>query len=225
MDLNRKHFKTPFGEVITTLDLFPLIYLIFIFGFLYWIPFEIFGTTLYEVWAGHESLSEKITFLEYIAIAICSLILIKISEKKRKDLSYLFLFFTAIFLAYEEISFLGIFQNESIQNANLQNEVNLHNLFFLQKYLNYCYVVFCLILGWLGWKYISFIDFLPKKEFCLYFLFPSLYFTYNSFGFLNNTPFPYQQEVFEFLIPTGLLLSCFEKIKIKKGVISRIKKN
>ena len=60
--------RTPWGDLAPKVDLFPLLYLLLLYGVLYFLPFGLF-----DLWRkGEDGLAEWLQFLAYFGAAICA---------------------------------------------------------------------------------------------------------------------------------------------------------
>ena len=129
--------------------------------------------------------------------------------------------FLSLLIAGEEISWgerltgIGI---TSISNMNIQGETNFHNLPFFHNYLlDPVFEISCIFLGWFGWRKFKNIDAFPGKEFSLYFLFVALFYFYFDISWASTTEqIRNDQEIFEFLLSSGIFLHCFKKFRRSK---------
>ena len=137
-----KGIKTPWGEIIPQVSLFPIMYLLFIYGFVYILPYgrDIVGISWFDWLRSEDGPLEWIQFIEY-AISSLLALLIFIRSRRKKDINsiiWLMIAFLSFIIAGEEISWgeriTGIGIN-SISNMNVQGETNFHNLPFFHNYL------------------------------------------------------------------------------------------
>ena len=70
----RRFINTPWGVILPKVDLFPIYYLIIIYGFVFFLPFKIFKEyTPYDLWGrGEGLLSELLQFLLYFSSFVLS---------------------------------------------------------------------------------------------------------------------------------------------------------
>ena len=126
--------------------------------------------------------------------------------------------FLTFIIAGEEISWgeriTGIGIN-SISNINVQGETNFHNLPFFHNYLlDPIFEMSCIFLGWIGWRRFNKIKAFPSKELSLYFLFVALFYFYFDVSWASTTQqIRNDQEIFEFLLSTGIFLHSFRNFK------------
>ena len=77
-----KKIKTPWGEIIPEVSLFPIYYLFFIYGFLYILPYgrDVIGISWFDWFRSEDGPLEWIQFIEY---AISSLLALLIYLKRK----------------------------------------------------------------------------------------------------------------------------------------------
>ena len=217
-----KEIKTSWGKITSDVSLVPIYYLMFIYGFIYILPYgrDLIGISWFDWFRSEDGPLEWIQFVEY---AISSLIAfcIYIRRKKKREINsivWLLIAFSTFVIAGEEISWgqrlFGLSIN-GLSNINVQGETNLHNLPFFQNYLlDPFFQVICLFFGWLGWKKFKNIDAFPNKNLSLYFLFVSLFYFYFDISWASTTEqIRNDQEIFEVLLSTGIFLHCFKSFK------------
>ena len=148
-------------------------------------------------------------------------------QKKKKEINAIFWLLIAIFcflIAGEEISWgerlTGVGIN-AISNLNVQGETNFHNLPFFHNYLlDPAFEISCIFLGWIGWRRFKKLEALPSKDLSLYFLSVALFYFYFDVSWASTTQqIRNDQEIFEFLLSTGIFLHCFRNFK-KLGYLS-----
>ena len=107
---------------------------------------------------------------------------------------------------------------DSISELSIQGETNFHNLPFFHNYLlDPVLQLSCIFLGWIGWRRWPYLTSLPNKKLSLFFLIVALFFAYydlswaSTVGHIRN-----DQEIFEFLLSTGIFLHFWENLKLKK---------
>ena len=222
-----KEIKTPWGEIIPQVSLFPIMYLLFIYGLVYILPYgrDIVGISCFDWLRSEDGPLEWIQFIEY-AISSLLALLIFIRAKRKKDINsiiWLTIAFLSFVIAGEEISWgeriTGIGIN-SIANMNVQGETNFHNLPFFHNYLlDPIFEISCIFLGWIGWRRFKNIKALPSKDLSLFFLFVALFYFYFDVSWASTTQqIRNDQEIFEFLLSSGIFLHCFRNFK-KLGII------
>ena len=225
-----KDIKTPFGGIRPEVSLFPIYYLIFIYGFIYILPYgkNLIGVSWFDWLRSEDGPLEWLQFFEYVSSAILATF-IYLRRKKKKEINsfiWLLIALLSFIVAGEEISWgerltgIGI---TSISELNVQGETNFHNLPFFHNYLlDPVFEISCIFLGWFGWRKFKSIDAFPSKELSLYFLFVALFYFYFDVSWASTTEqIRNDQEIFEFLLSTGLLLHCINNcekqiLKLKK---------
>ena len=217
-----KEIKTPWGKIIPEVSLFPIYYLLFIYCFVYILPYgkAIIGVSWFDWFRSEDGPLEWIQFFEYgLSSIIAFFIFIKI--KKKKEINSIVWILIALFsflIAGEEISWgeritgIGI---DSISTLNIQGETNFHNLPFFHNYLlDPVFEISCIFLGWFGWKRFKKINAFPSKNLSLFFLFVALFYFYFDISWASTTQqIRNDQEIFEFLLSTGLFLHCLKNLK------------
>lgn len=217
-----KDIKTPFGKITPEVSLFPIYYLIFIYGFIYILPYgkTLIGVSWFDWLRSEDGPLEWLQFIEYLLSSLFAFF-IYLRRKNKKDINaliWLLIAFLSLVIAGEEISWgerltgIGI---TSISNLNVQGETNFHNLPFFHNYLlDPVFEIGCIFLGWFGWKKFRNIDAFPSKEFSLYFLFVALFYFYFDISWASTTEqIRNDQEIFEFLLSTGISLHCVKNLK------------
>ena len=173
-----------------------------------------------------ESKLDRISFLEWIqfieyAISSILALLIFIRTKRKKNINsiiWLLIALLSFVIAGEEISWgeriTGIGIN-SISDINVQGETNFHNLPFFHNYLlDPIFEISCIFLGWFGWRKFKNIKAFPSKDLSLYFLFVALFYFYFDVSWASTTQqIRNDQEIFEFLLSTGIFLHCYKNFK------------
>jgi len=217
-----KDIKTPFGRITPEVSLFPIYYLIFIYGFVYILPYgkNLIGVTWFDWFRSEDGPLEWLQFLEYILSSLLAL-LIFLRRKEKKEINsliWLFIAFLSLVIAGEEISwgerFTGFTVN-SISKLSIQGETNIHNLPLIHNYfLDPVLQIICIVFGWLGWKKWPHLNSLPSKKFSLFFLFVALFFAYYDISWASTIQhIRNDQEIFEFLLSTGIFLHFWDNIK------------
>ena len=227
-----KEIKTPFGSINTEVNLFPIYYLIFIYGFVYIFPYgkNLIGISWFDWLRSEDGPLEWIQFFEYLLSSLFAF-LIFIRQKKKKEINsliWLLIAFLSMVIAGEEISWgerltgIGI---ATISELNVQGETNFHNLPFFHNYLlDPVFEVSCIFLGWFGWRKFKNIQALPSKELSLYFLFVALFYFYFDISWASTTEqIRNDQEIFEFLLSTGIFLHCLRNFQKKIQYKTNIK--
>ena len=217
-----KEIKTPCGKIAPEVSLFPIYYLVFIYGFVYILPFgrDFIGISWFYWLRREDGPLEWIQFIEYLLSSILAFIVF-IKQKKKRSLNsiiWLFIAFLSLIVAGEEISWgerltgIGI---DTISNLNIQGETNFHNLPFFHNYLlDPVFELGCIFLGWFGWKKFKKIDAFPTKNLSLFFLFVALFYFYFDISWASTTQqIRNDQEIFEFLLSTGIYLHCLKNFR------------
>ena len=223
-----KTIKTPWGELSPKVSLFPIYYLIFIYGIIYILPYgrNIIGISWFDWLRSEDGPLEWLQFVEYLASSLLAL-LIYISRKRKSDLDsiiWLLIAFLSFLIAGEEISWgeritgVGI---RAVSEFNVQGETNFHNLPFFHNYLlDPIFEISSIFLGWICWRRFKKVKALPSKDLSLYFLFVALFYFYFDVSWASTTQqIRNDQEIFEFLLSTGIFLHCFRNFK-KLGFVS-----
>ena len=223
-----KEVKTPWGKIIPEVSLFPIYYLIFIYCFVYILPYGKFfiGISWFDWLRSEDGPLEWIQFIEYASSSLFAFIIFLKKRNKKEINSIIWIFLACILflIAGEEISWgerltgIGI---TSISNLNVQGETNFHNLPFFHNYLlDPVFEITCIFLGWFGWRRFTKLNSLPDKYLSLYFLFVALFYFYFDISWASTTEqIRNDQEIFEFLLSTGIFIHClknFKKFKISK---------
>ena len=214
--------KTPFGKITPGVSLFPIYYLLFIYGFVYILPYgrDLIGISWFDWLRSEDGPLEWIQFIEYAISSILAL-LIYVRTKRKKNINsiiWLLIALLSFVIAGEEISWgeriTGIGIN-SISDINVQGETNFHNLPFFHNYLlDPIFEISCIFLGWFGWRKFKNIKAFPSKDLSLYFLFVALFYFYFDLSWASTTQqIRNDQEIFEFLLSTGIFLHCYENFK------------
>ena len=217
-----KEIKTPFGFILPQVSLFPILYLLFIYGFVYILPYgrDLIGISWFDWLRSEDGPLEWIQFIEYAISSILAL-LIYVRTKRKKNINsiiWLLIALLSFVIAGEEISWgeriTGIGIN-SISDINVQGETNFHNLPFFHNYLlDPIFEISCIFLGWFGWRKFKNIKAFPSKDLCLYFLFVALFYFYFDLSWASTTQqIRNDQEIFEFLLSTGIFLHCYKNFK------------
>ena len=217
-----KEIKTPFGFILPQVSLFPILYLLFIYGFVYILPYgrDLIGISWFDWLRSEDGPLEWIQFIEYAISSILAL-LIYVRTKRKKNINsiiWLLIALLSFVIAGEEISWgeriTGIGIN-SISDINVQGETNFHNLPFFHNYLlDPIFEISCIFLGWFGWRKFKNISAFPSKDLSLYFLFVALFYFYFDLSWASTTQqIRNDQEIFEFLLSTGIFLHCYKNFK------------
>ena len=215
--------KTPWGNILPEVSLFPIYYIIFIYGFIYILPFgkNIVGLTWFDLLKLEDGPLEWLQFTEYFISSLFG-ILIFFKSKKRKSINsvnWLILSAFCFFIAAEEISWgeriIGISLN-SLTEISIQSETNLHNLPFFHNYLlDPILVSICIFFGWVGWRKWPYLNSIPSKKLSLFFLITALYIFYYEISWASTIQHIRNDlEIFEFLLSTGIFLHFWNNLKL-----------
>ena len=217
-----KTIKTPWGNISTEVSLLPLYYIIFIYGFIYILPFgkNIVGLTWFDLLKLEDGPLEWLQFAEYFISSLFG-ILIFFKSKKRKSInSFIWLILSAFcfFMAAEEISWgeriIG-FSLNSLTEISIQSETNLHNLPFFHNYLlDPILVAICIFFGWVGWRKWPYLNSIPSKKLSLFFLITALYIFYYEISWASTIQHIRNDlEIYEFLLSSGIFLHFWNNLK------------
>ena len=218
-----KTIKTPWGNISPEVSLFPIYYIIFIYGFIYILPFgkNIVGLTWFDLLKLEDGPLEWLQFAEYFISSLFG-ILIFFKSKKRKSInSFIWLILSAFcfFIAAEEISWgeriIG-FSLNSLTEISIQSETNLHNLPFFHNYLlDPILVSICIFFGWVGWRKWPYLNSIPSKKLSLFFLITALYIFYYEISWASTIQHIRNDlEIYEFLLSTGIFLHFWNNLKL-----------
>ena len=216
--------KTPWGSISSKVSLFPIYYLIFIYGFIYILPFgkNLVGSTWFYFLKKEDGVLESLQFFQYFISSLFGFfIFFRIRKKKSlNSLIWLVLSVLCLIISAEEISWgeriTGITLN-SIADFSIQGETNIHNLPFFHNYiLDPSLQVICIFFGWIGWKKFPSLTSLPSKKLSLFFLFVALFFAYYELSWASTVAHVRDDtEIFEFLLSTGIFLHFWDNLKFK----------
>ena len=217
-----KEIKTPWGKIKPEVSLFPIYYLFIIYFVVYVLPYGKFfiGISWFDWLRSEDGPLEWIQFIEYASSSLLAF-LIFLKQKKKKEINSIIWFLIALcsfLIAGEEISWgerLTGFGIDSISSLNVQGETNFHNLPFFHNYLlDPVFEISCIFLGWVGWRRFKNIKALPNKYYSLFFLFVALFYFYFDISWASTTEqIRNDQEIFEFLLSTGIFLHCLDNYK------------
>ena len=217
--------KSPWGSISSNVSLLPIYYLIFIYGFVYILPFgeDIVGLSWFYYLKKEDGILESLQCIQYLVSSVIG-VFIYFRIKKKKSLNsfiWLILSFLCFLIAGEEISWgerlTGISLN-SIADLSIQGETNLHNLPFFHNYLlDPALQAICIFFGWIGWRKYPFLSSLPSKKLSLFFLLVSLFFAYYDLSWASTIEHIRDDtEIFEFLLSTGIFLHFWDNINLSK---------
>ena len=215
--------KTPWGSITSKVSLLPLYYLIFIYGFIYILPFgeSIVGLTWFNLLKLEDGPLEWLQFAEYFISSLFGILIFIKSNKKKSlnSLNWLIFSLFCLFIAAEEISWgeriTGMNLN-SLTEISIQSETNLHNLpFFHNYFLDPMLIAICIFLGWIGWRKWPYLDSIPSKRLSLFFLITALYIFYYEISWASTIDHIRNDlEIYEFLLSTGIFLHFWNNLKL-----------
>ena len=204
--------RTPWGDLSPRVDLFPLVYLLLLYGVVYFLPFDAF-----RLWSkGEDTPAEWLQFLGYAGAFLCSVVVLW--RRRRRGLNWqgfywLLLALFCFYVAGEEISWAERLANtgiEAVRQINAQGETNLHNIPALQNYLHFSFIASGLFFGWFGWRCWPGIEAFPARRYSLYFLVVALFYTYWDLSWITlGDRIRNDQEAIEVLMALGLFFHCF----------------
>ena len=218
-----KTIKTPWGQLSPEVNLFPIYYLFFIYGFIYILPFggNIVGLSWFNLLKLEDGPLEWLQFAEYFISSLFGIFIFIKSNKKKSlnSLNWLIFSLFCLFVAAEEISWgeriTGLNLN-SLTEISIQSETNLHNLpFFHNYFLDPILIVICIFLGWIGWRKWPYLDSIPSKRLSLFFLITALYIFYYEISWASTIEHIRNDlEIYEFLLSTGIFLHFWNNLKL-----------
>ena len=210
--------KTPWGDIDPSVSIFPVKYLLVLYGIIYFLPFNIFNT----FFKGEDSLIEWFQFLGYFfSFLICVILLFskKRDRSIKQTICWLLLTLFCFYAAGEEISWaerITTIGSDSIREINIQGETNIHNLKGLNNYLHFSFIFSGIFFGWVGWKIWPNIEALPGKKFSLFFLIVAAFYSYFDLSWITlGERIRNDQEAIEVLMSSGLFLHCYSHLKQK----------
>jgi len=88
--------RTPWGSISTKVSLFPIYYLIFIYGFVYILPFgkNLIGITWFDLLKKEDGPLEWLQFGQFFISSLMGIYIFYKSKKKRSINSWIWLFFS-----------------------------------------------------------------------------------------------------------------------------------
>ena len=218
-----KTIKTPWGQLSPEVNLFPIYYLFFIYGFIYILPFggNIVGLSWFNLLKLEDGPLEWLQFAEYFISSLFGIFIFIKSNKKKSlnSLNWLIFSLFCLFIAAEEISWgerITGFNLNSLTEISIQSETNLHNLpFFHNYFLDPILIVICIFLGWIGWRKWPYLDSIPSKRLSLFFLITALYIFYYEISWASTIDHIRNDlEIYEFLLSTGIFLHFWNNLKL-----------
>jgi cation transport ATPase len=203
--------RTPWGDLSPRVDLLPLIYILILYGVVYFLPFGIF-----DAWRkGEDGPAEWIHFLGYAGAFLSGLVVLW-RRRRRLDAQWVFWLLLTVFCFYvagEEISWgermtgLGL---EAVREINAQKETNVHNIPAIQNYLHFSFIAAGLFFGWFGWRFWPGVEAFPSRWYSLYFLAVALFYAYWDLSWITlGDRIRNDQEAIEVLMASGLFLHAF----------------
>ena len=204
-----KQIKTPWGIIIPQVELFPVFYILILYGLIYFLPLNIF-----EYWRkGEDGLAEWLQFIFYFcAFAFSSIATWRRRRLRKQCFFWLLMTIFCFYAAGEEISWAERITNigiESIRQINAQGETNLHNIPAFQNYLHFSFIISGLFFGWFGWKKWPQIEAFPSRKLSLYFLIVSIFYMYFDLSWITlGERIRNDQEAIEILMAIGLFRHC-----------------
>ena len=217
-----KLIKTPWGDISPEVNLLPIYYLLFIYGFVYILPFgeNIIGLTWFNLLKIEDGPLEWLQFSEYLISSIFGIFIYLKSKNKYSINSLIWLILSSFcfFVAAEEISWgerITGFSINSLTEISIQSETNLHNLpFFHDFFLDPILVAICILFGWIGWRKWPYLDSIPNKKLSLFFLITALYIFYYEISWASTVEHIRNDlEIYEFLLSTGIFLHFWNNFK------------
>ena len=210
-----KLIKTPWGEISPEVNLFPIYYILFIYGFVYILPYgeNIVGLTWFNLLKLEDGPLEWLQFSEYFISSIFGIFIYFKNKNKNTINSFIWLILSAFcfIVAAEEISWgerITGFSINSLTEISIQSETNLHNLpFFHDFFLDPILIAICILFGWIGWRKWPYLNSIPNKKLSLFFLITALYIFYYEISWASTVEHIRNDlEIYEFLLSTGIFL-------------------
>ena len=217
-----KLIKTPWGEISPEVNLFPIYYILFIYGFVYILPYgeNIVGLTWFNLLKLEDGPLEWLQFSEYFISSIFGIFIYFKNKNKKTINSFIWLIFSAFcfIVAAEEISWgerITGFSINSLTEISIQSETNLHNLpFFHDFFLDPILIAICILFGWIGWRKWPYLNSIPNKKLSLFFLITALYIFYYEISWASTVEHIRNDlEIYEFLLSTGIFLHFWNNFK------------
>ncbi len=227
----KKKIRTPWGNLKPKVDIFPFLYLLLMYGFVYILPYGkyVVGMSWFDWCRSEDGPLEWIQFVFYLSASLFAFMAVYRRKNRGLNINLLIWILIALllfFVAGEEISWgerITGFGFQSLRDMNSQGESNIHNLhFFHHLLLDPSFEISCILLGWFGWRLWPKLDCLPSKEYSLYFLFVALFFFYFDISYTSTIKqIRNDQEIFETLMALGMFLHCWRNnfpVKNKAGM-------
>ena len=218
-----KVIKTPWGEISPEVNLFPIYYILFIYGFVYILPYgeNIIGLTWFNLLKLEDGPLEWLQFSEYFISSIFGIFIYFKNKNKNTINSFIWLILSAFcfIVAAEEISWgerITGFSINSLTEISIQSETNLHNLpFFHDFFLDPILIAICILFGWIGWRKWPYLNSIPNKKLSLFFLITALYIFYYEISWASTVEHIRNDlEIYEFLLSTGIFLHFWNNFKL-----------
>ena len=218
-----KLIKTPWGEISPEVNLFPIYYILFIYGFVYILPYgeNIVGLTWFNLLKLEDGPLEWLQFSEYFISSIFGIFIYFKNKNKNTIDSFIWLILSAFcfIVAAEEISWgerITGFSINSLTEISIQSETNLHNLpFFHDFFLDPILIAICILFGWIGWRKWPYLNSIPNKKLSLFFLITALYIFYYEISWASTVEHIRNDlEIYEFLLSTGIFLHFWNSFKV-----------
>ena len=218
-----KLIKTPWGEISPEVNLFPIYYILFIYGFVYILPYgeNIIGLTWFNLLKLEDGPLEWLQFSEYLISSIIGIFIYCKNKNKNTINSFIWLILSAFcfIVAAEEISWgerITGFSLNSLTEISIQSETNLHNLpFFHDFFLDPILIAICILFGWIGWRKWPYLNSIPNKKLSLFFLITALYIFYYEISWASTVEHIRNDlEIYEFLLSTGIFLHFWNNFKL-----------
>ena len=218
-----KSIKTPWGKISPEVNLFPIYYLVFIYGFVYILPYgeDLIGLTWFNLLKIEDGPLEWLQFLEYLISSIFGILIYFKSKNKNTVDSFIWLILSAycFIVAAEEISWgerITGFSLNFLTDISIQSETNLHNLpFFHNFFLDPILITICILFGWIGWRKWPYLNSIPNKKLSLFFLITALYIFYYEISWASTVEHIRNDlEIYEFLLSTGIFLHFWNNFKL-----------
>ena len=218
-----KSIKTPWGNISPEVNLFPIYFLLFIYGLVYILPYgeNIIGLTWFDLLKIEDGPLEWLQFFEYLISSIFGVLIFLKSEYKNTLNSFIWLILSTFcfIVAAEEISWgerITGFSINSLTEISIQSETNLHNLpFFHDFLLDPILIAICILFGWVGWRRWPYLTSIPNKKLSLFFLITALYIFYYVISWASTVEHIRNDlEIYEFLLSTGIFLHFWNNFKL-----------